>query len=308
MTQLHLVAGSGYRAAVDPMRVPWPWRLALAVIRRSPQAAISRLAGRVADVPIPRLLRKPVLAAFARCVGADPVEAAGTWADYPTVDAFFTRKLAPGRRPLPADPAILVSPVDGQVAASGAIHDGTAFQVKGLAYEIGELLGDPTEAAALEGGWFLTVYLSPRDYHRIHAPAGGQLLWAGHEPGRLLPVNPPAAALIPDLFARNERVVCCQDSARGRIVTVAVGAIDVGRISTTFDPVWSSPRGGVTNRRGASPTRRTYDPPVDVERGQELMTFHLGSTVVVLVGPEGPPPRTDLARGTAIRMGAAVSS
>lgn len=283
--------------------VPWSWRGFAWLMRRLPQGGLSRAAGRLADVPLPRLLRRPVLGGFAWLVGIDLHEAELPLVAYPTLDAFFTRRLRPGCRPQPADPEVVTSPVDGTLGELGAVAGGTLVQAKGLTYGLAELLGDATAAARYEGGSFVTVYLSPRDYHRIHAPAGGAIGWARHEPGRLLPVNRPLTAVEPRLFARNERLVCEIANGRQRFAVVAVGAMNVGRISADFDPGWNGPRGGVANRRRATPATRSYQPAVVVARGEQLMTFHLGSTVVLLLGPAAPPLLPSLRSGAPVRLG-----
>jgi phosphatidylserine decarboxylase len=215
-------------------------------------------------------------------VGADLSEVELPLRDYPSLNAFFVRRLKPGSRRWPAEPEAVASPVDGVIGAVGRIERGTAVQAKGRRYSVGELLGAPSEAAAFEGGSFVTLYLSPRHYHRVHAPVGGRIARARHVPGALLPVNAPAVAHVPDLFARNERVLCVIDAALGPVAVVAVGAYNVARISTAFDPDWGGPRGWVSNRREGPPRERRYDPPLAVERGAELMAFHLGSTVILL--------------------------
>ena len=264
------------------------WRGAIAALERLPQGALSRLVGRLADVPIPRPMRRPVLAAFAKAVGADPDEAERPLAEYATLDAFFVRRLRQGARPWRADPSGAGSPVDGVVGEVGWISHGRLVQAKGLDYTAAELLGDAELAERLDGGPFVTLYLAPRHYHRIHVPCRGRLIAARHVPGTLLPVNPPAVASVPDLFARNERLVCDLDGTPGGVAVVAVGATNVGRIESVFDPAWNGPRGGVTNRRrvtnrrGRAVDSRRYDPPLKLEAGDELMAFHLGSSVVVL--------------------------
>lgn len=261
----------------------------LSVLKRVPQGALSRAFGRVADVPLPRPLRRPVLGAFARAVGADPEEAELGLEEYGSLNRFFTRRLREGAREWPRDPGVAASPVDGATGQVGVVRGGRAIQAKGRWYSVSELLDDAAEGARFDGGAFATIYLSPRDYHRIHAPCGGLIALARHVPGALLPVNAPAVAHLPELFARNERLVCYLDGSLGRVAVVAVGAYNVGRISAAFDPAWNAPPGRsawVTNRRGVSEgeTRR-YDPPVRVRQGDEIMTFHLGSTVVLLFEP-----------------------
>jgi phosphatidylserine decarboxylase len=264
------------------------WRGAIAALERLPQGALSRLAGRLADAPIPRPMRRAVHSAFSRAVGADPDEAELSLEEYPTLDAFFVRRLREGARPWRADPSGAGSPVDGVVGQVGTVSRGKLVQAKGLDYTAAELLDDTELAARLDGGPFVTLYLAPRHYHRIHAPCRGRLVAARHVPGTLLPVNAPAVASVPRLFARNERLVCDLDGTPGEVAVVAVGATNVGRIESVFDPGWNGPRGGVTNRRGAPNRRgrvadsRRYDPPLAVDAGDELMAFHLGSSVVVL--------------------------
>ncbi|MGH7565753.1 MAG: archaetidylserine decarboxylase [Gemmatimonadota bacterium] len=265
------------------------WSAAIAALERLPHGALSRSAGRLADVPIPRPARRPVLAAFAKAVGADPDEAELPLEAYETLDAFFVRRLRQGARPWRADRSGAGSPVDGIVGQVGRTARGRLLQAKGLEYTAAELLGDAELAERLADGPFVTLYLAPRHYHRIHAPSRGRLSGARHVPGILLPVNPPAVASVPELFARNERLVCDLDGTAGDIAVVAVGATNVGRIESIFDPAWNGPRGGVTNRRGAKGARgraidsRRYDPPIEIDAGDELMAFHLGSSVVILL-------------------------
>jgi phosphatidylserine decarboxylase len=240
---------------------------------------------------------------FARTVGADLGEVELPLAEYRTIDAFFTRRLRAGTRPMPPESDAIVSPVDGRITATGILAADGTLEVKGQPWTTAQLLDDPGEAARYDGGSFAILYLSPRDYHRIHAPYGGRIDWARHAPGRLLPVNPPAVAVEPDLFVRNERVACAMDTDAGRAALVAVGALDVGRISTAFDPGWNGPRGGVSNRPRARPATRRYEPALTVSRGEELMTFHLGSSVVLLFERGTVSLVTDVPPGGAVRVG-----
>jgi phosphatidylserine decarboxylase len=279
------------------------WRATLAILRRLPQAGLSRSLGRLADVPLPRPLRRPVLRTFARAVGAQLGEVEKPLEEYRTVNAFFVRRLRPGARSWPNDPTAACSPVDGIIGTVGEIRDGTAVQAKGRRYPVAALLGDHAEAGGYEGGRFVTLYLSPRHYHRVHAPVSGTIPVARHVPGHLFPVNAPSVAHIPDLFARNERVLCQIDSPLGRVAVVAVGAYNVARISTAFDPEWSGRSGWVSNRRDAPARERRYDPPLPIQRGEELMAFHLGSTVILLL-PPGAAGLTPLCRpGREVRLG-----
>lgn len=297
---------------VTPDLPPATWRAILRLLRRLPQGALSRGFGRIADVRIPGPLRRPVLGAVARALRIDLSEAEQPLEAYASVNELFVRRLREGIRSWPEDPIAVGSPVDGVVGRLGVIHDGLLVQAKGRWYSVADLLADPAEAERFDGGAYLTLYLSPRHYHRIHAPCAGGIAQARHVPGALLPVNAPAVAHIPDLFARNERVVCTIDGPLGRVALVAVGAYNVGRISTAFDPEWCAVPGrvrSVSNRRVAPEPVRRYSPPVPVERGEEIMAFHLGSTVILLFEPG--PARLDLERlrpGAEIRLGTQIVS
>lgn len=302
-------AASGLAAAgVATGPIPVRSRLLLAALKRLPQRALSRLAGRLADLPIPRPLRRSVLGGAARALGIDTSEAELPLGGYPSLDAFFTRRLRPGARPIATDPDAVVSPVDGILGATGTVADGRLLQVKGRRYSLAELLDDGDAAVLYEGGLFVTIYLSPRHYHRIHSPCGGAVVRARRVPGRLLPVNPPSVRSTPDLFPRNERLVCHVDAGGLRAVVVAVGAFNVGRISAAFDPDWNRPTGGVTNRRHAGAETRAYEPPIPVRRGEEIMAFHLGSTVVVVLEPGSATMLPELAAGDELRLGQKVAS
>lgn len=286
------------------------WRAALSLLKRLPQGAFSRGFGRLADAPIPPALRPAVLGAFARAVGADVAEAELPLEAYPTLNRFFTRQLRPGARSWPADPSAVASPVDGAVGQLGPVRGGRLIQAKGRLYDVAGLLEDPAAAARYEGGAFVTLYLSPRDYHRIHAPVAGEIRQARHVPGALLPVNAAAVAHLPELFARNERLITLLDGEMGRVAVVAVGAYNVGRISAAFDPAWNAPPGSsawVTNRRGMQSAARDYDPPVRVQRGDEIMTFHLGSTVVLVFEPGRVELLSSLRPGDPVRLGSPIA-
>lgn len=292
--------------AVTPELPNRTWRAMLALLGRLPQGAMSRGFGRVADVSLPRPLRKPVLNAFARAVGIDLAEAELSLDEYPTLNAFFVRRLRRGAREWPRDAATIASPVDGITGQLGRIADGRLIQAKGRYYSAAALLDDADEARHYEGGAFATLYLSPRHYHRIHAPFPGTIAAARHVPGALLPVNGPAVMHVADLFARNERLICYLDGAAGRVAVVAVGAYNVGRISAAFDPRWDATGGRgtwATNRRAAQPETRRYAPPVQIGVGDEIMAFHLGSTVVLLFEPSRVRLDPTLQPGQDVRLG-----
>lgn len=292
------------RPAGEPpaRRAPLAWRILLHAIGRLPQGAISRLIGRLADVTVPRVLRKPIYGAFASLTGLDAAEAERPFADYTSFDSFFVRRLRPGLRKWPDDGLAIASPVDGTIGQSGTISEGNLVQAKGRLYETAALLDDREEASRFDGGAFLTLYLSPRDYHRIHSPVAGEVPKARHVPGALLPVNEPAVRTIDNLFPRNERVVCYLDGPAGRCAVVAVGAFNVGRIEVVFDDSWRS------NRRGAAARDIVYEPGRPLSRGDELMVFHLGSTVVLLFEPGRITLDAALQPGRAVRLGQRIGS
>ena len=201
-------------------------------------------------------------------------------ASYPTFNAFFTRALKPGARPL-AD-ADLVCPVDGAISQFGVIDKDQIFQAKGHHYSTTAVLGgDSALAAQFDGGHFATIYLSPKDYHRIHMPCDGTLRRMIYVPGDLFSVNPITARGVPGLFARNERVVCIFDSPLGTFALILVGATIVGSMATPWAGVINPPRSG-TVREWTYPAGQ-----VSLKQGDEMGRFLLGSTVVMLF-PKGP--------------------
>jgi phosphatidylserine decarboxylase len=285
--------------------VPTPtWQLLLALMGRLPERAMSRSFGRLADIPLPHPVRRPILSSFARAFGIDLSEAEFPVEEYPSLNAFFVRRLREGARSWPRESDALVSPVDGIVGRFGTIDEGRALQAKGHGYSVGEMLADGREAKRFERGTFLTIYLSPRHYHRIHTPIPGTVSRATYVPGALYPVNAPAVMHIRGLFARNERLITYVDSQRGRVAVVAVGAYNVGRISAAFDPFWTGTGhdAWVTNRRTPAPLDRSYPSPIEVAAGDEIMAFHLGSTIVLLLEP-GSELRHDLTGGQEVRVG-----
>lgn len=260
------------------------WRVLLAVLARLPQHGLSRAVGRLADLHIPARLRRPLLGALTRLLGIDLSDAERPLTEYCTFNELFVRRLRTGARTIPHDAAVLACPVDAIVGRVGTVCAGLALQAKRRTYSIAELINDREEARHYEGGRYITLYLSPRHYHRIHAPCTGAIGSAHHVPGALMAVTPEATIVVPNLFPRNERLVCSIDGPFGRVAVVAVGACNVGRISTAFDPSWRSGRGDDVTKHGAvRPESRRYTPPQRVRQGDEIMAFHLGSTVVLLV-------------------------
>ncbi|MEY4750882.1 MAG: phosphatidylserine decarboxylase [Pseudomonadota bacterium] len=224
---------------------------------------------------------------------------------YPTFNEFFTRALKPGARPIAQ--AELVCPVDGAISQFGRIEGEQIFQAKGHQYSATALVGgDSALAAQFQNGFFATLYLSPRDYHRIHMPCDGRLLRMIYVPGELFSVNPTTARGVPGLFARNERVVCVFDGAAGPFVLVLVGATIVGSMATVWHGVVNPPRVGRV-RAWQYTDKMFADKPVVLEQGAEMGRFLLGSTVVMLfpkASADGPLAfNSEWAPGRSIRLG-----
>ena len=215
---------------------------------------------------------------------------------YASLNAFFTRSIKPECRPF-ADEPDLLCPVDGAVSQAGKIEDGRIFQAKGHSYTVEELLGDSATAAAYQGGRFATLYLSPRDYHRIHMPASGRCKLMRYIPGRLFSVAEHTVNQIPRLFARNERCVCLFDTDFGEMAMVLVGAINVSAIET----VWH----GLIEGKAITDTDYASD-EVTLQRGEEMGRFNLGSTVIMLL-PEGMCWDDAIRAGEPVRLGQALA-
>jgi phosphatidylserine decarboxylase len=218
---------------------------------------------------------------------------------YEHFNAFFTRALKPGVRPIVEGEGELACPVDGAISQARVIADGRVFQAKGHDYSLEQLLGGSVERAKpFLGGSFATIYLSPRDYHRIHMPLTGTLREMVHVPGRLFSVNPATTRVIPGLFARNERVVSIFDTAVGPMAMVKVGAVNVGSIET----VWA---GEVTPPAGRVVRSWHYegDEALTLEKGAEMGRFNMGSTVIVVFGPEAVELADAIKPGAPVRLG-----
>ena len=271
-----------------------------------PKRPLTELAGALARRPM-GLVTQAAIRRFIQRYGVDMREAAQPDpAAYATFNEFFTRALRPGARPLAA--ADLVCPVDGAISQCGAIEHDRILQAKGHSYTVAALLGgDAALAAAFTDGMFATLYLSPRDYHRIHMPCAGRLLRMVHVPGSLYSVNPVTARGVPGLFARNERVLCLFEGQRfgGRrfpFALVLVGATIVGSMATVWHGVVNPPRPGIVRRWEYD------DREITLAQGAEMGRFLLGSTVVALFPPGLAVLTPDWAPGRPVRMGEAMGA
>jgi len=265
-----------------------------------PTHAISRLVHALARSRR-RWLKDILIHRFIAHFGVDMSEARQERAsDFPDFNSFFTRALKPGCRPVVSGRGELACPVDGAVSQCGRIEADSLFQAKGHDYSLRALLGgSPALAETFADGEFATLYLSPRDYHRIHMPLDGRLRTMLHVPGRLFSVNPRTTRAVPGLFARNERVVTVFDTAAGPMALVLVGAINVASIETVWHGEVTPPAGRRLRQWGYA----DQAPPLLLERGQEMGRFNMGSTVIVLFGANSIAWDEALTAGAPVRMG-----
>ena len=218
---------------------------------------------------------------------------------------FFTRALKEDARPLDSSPGAVLSPADGAISQLGKIEQGRVFQAKGHSFSVIELLGGDTQrSAAFMGGDFATVYLSPKDYHRVHMPLAGTLKEMVYVPGRLFSVNQTTAENVPELFARNERVVCLFDTERGPMAVVLVGAMIVASIETVWAGLVTPPKRELKTFKYDDAARA----PISLEKGAELGRFKLGSTAIVLFGPEQVQWTAELTANSPVLMGQRLAS
>jgi phosphatidylserine decarboxylase len=260
---------------------------------RALRRASSRLFGWLSDRHVPRALRAPLYRTYARAYGVDLGELRLALEEHPSFGAFFVRRLREGARPLPADLRALPSPCDGSLQSLDRIERGSILQAKGRPYEVAELLGAAARGLELDGGWAWTIYLSPRDYHRVHCPSAARLTGLEWMRGELHSVGPRVLARRAKVLSINERAVLRLECEGGPLFLVMVGALNVGRIRVVGVDPWTSalPPGGM---------------PFD--RGAELARFEMGSTVVLIAPPGGYSPLPALAPGAALRMGQPIGA
>lgn len=265
-----------------------------------PQHLLSRAVGRLAASETP-WLKNAFIRWFAQRYNIDMTEAANAdLTSYPSFNAFFTRALRAGARPIDQAAQSIVCPADGAVSQAGRIENGRILQAKGQWYSALELLGGDKElAATFDDGDFATIYLSPRDYHRVHMPITGRLQRTIYIPGDLFSVNQTTADNVPRLFARNERLVCLFETACGPVAVILVGAMIVAGIET----VWAGQSAPTTQRQIHCETPTAA---VSLDKGAEMGRFKLGSTVILLFGKDVMSWRDSFTAGTAVRMGEAI--
>lgn len=268
-----------------------------------PKHLLSAIMYRIARLRIP-LFKNALIGWFAARYRVDmSIAADPDLRSHPDFSSFFTRPLASGARPL-APPGQVVSPADGQVSQLGVLDGDRLIQAKGRDFSVHTLLGDDPELAApFANGQFATVYLSPRDYHRVHMPVDGTLTDMVHVPGALFSVNHATARVVPGLFARNERVAMLFDTPVGRMALVMVGAVLVGSIETVWSGVVTPPRRTSVRRWRYGPSG---EPPVNLGRGEELGRFNMGSTVILVFEPGAVTWRPGLGHGDDLTMGSTM--
>lgn len=267
--------------------------LFVALQRLLPQHGLSRLLGKIAQSETPWLKDFLIRLALRR-YAIDLEEAlVENTDDYPSFNAFFTRQLKPDARPIDNDPRALISPADGVVSQFGDIDNGSMIQAKGHQFSADQLLGlSPELCNRFSKGSFATIYLSPRDYHRVHSPSSLQLMETLYIPGKLFSVNAATTRMVPGLFSRNERLVCIMQGATGLVAVVLVGALFVAGIETVWQPSFNP----------GKRQQRTFTEGIAIDKGAELGTFKFGSTVILLT--ENPLNwQTQLTLGSTCKMG-----
>lgn len=268
--------------------------------RIAPQQLISRLMGKLASS---ERFSEPAIRWF---IGKYKVDMSLAQrqdpSEYRDFNDFFTRELREGVRPIPEEPTAILCPADGQISQLGSISGDQLLQAKGQHYSVAELLGDNgADAETFKDGKFMTVYLSPRDYHRVHMPFAGELRKTVYIPGKLFSVNQTTADAVPGLFARNERLVCLFDTEIGPMAIVLVGAMIVAGIET----VWAGRMGS----QGRTQQLKLYpedSPPISLASGSELGRFYLGSTAIVLLPANTMTFESQLTAGTDVMMGQTI--
>lgn len=265
----------------------------------APQHALSRLAGLLAASQQP-WLRDRLIRRFVAAYGVDMADAARGIGQFASFNDFFTRELRDGARPLADGDEFILCPADGAVSQLGGINQGRIFQAKGRDFSAEELLGHGAEVAArFEGGSFITIYLSPKDYHRVHMPAAGALQSTAYIPGDLFSVNAATAEGVDRLFARNERLACLFEGPDGQYASVMVGAMIVAGIDTVWPRRFTGHGRAVVREDFAAKTHK-FAP------GDEMGRFYLGSTVVLLFEPGHVAWLDGLKAGDPVRMGQAI--
>jgi len=278
-------------------------RAKLVALRLLPKNTVSRAVGALSEIQLPGSLRGPVNQGFAKFAGIDLSESERSPATYRSVNAFFTRKLKDGARTIQArGEGDLVSPADGRLSTFGKITGNTLVQAKGRDYRLVDLVDSGRDAELFKDGHFATVYLSPRDYHRVHSPSSGSVRKISYIPGYLFPVNPLAVQNVNQLFAVNERLITyLEQPSLQDVGVIMVGATCVGKMTLAFHQI-------ATNGKFRRREEIELSSELVVDAGDELGMFNLGSTVVLLIGTPNFEFRDDLQEGMTLRVGELLGS
>lgn len=282
--------------------LPLSDRVARTVWRVAPKRAFTGAVSWLGGGGLPGWARSTFLTRFARLYGIDTSQAARALDDYASLDDFFTRTLQPSLRPVASGVDSIASPADGTVVECGVAADGQLIQTKGILFDLEELLTDAAMAARLSGGSYLITYLSPKDYHRVHAPISGEIVGWRYVPGTLFPVNAGSVRREPGLFIRNERFVTFIDGDAGLCAVVMVAAVGVGHVTAAYDVEVGTHDSSFLR---AGNRRKDYTQRPRVTKGDEIATFHLGSTTVVVFEP-GRAELVALAPGATTKMGEVI--
>lgn len=269
-----------------------------------PQHLLSRLVGAIADSQTP-WVKNLFIRWFVKKYQINMLEAREEIpSNYPSFNAFFTRELKKDARPIDQHEKAIVSPADGAISQLGDIKSGRIFQAKGRGYSLTTLLGgDQNHAEQFVNGSFATVYLSPRDYHRVHMPVAGTLTHTTYIPGDLFSVNQTTAEGVDQLFARNERLVAYFDTELGPMAMVLVGAMIVAGIET----VWSGQEAPRLKKPVHSPFNKQSEAPIRLEKGEEMGRFKLGSTVILLFGEDRISWEASLEATSPVQLGKTIA-
>ncbi|MGQ0506718.1 MAG: archaetidylserine decarboxylase [Myxococcaceae bacterium] len=270
----------------------------MTLMRLLPKSALSSAVGAATRFPVPAPVHRLAMKAFAKRFRVELEEAEHSFGGYSNFSEFFARKLKQGARPVTPGDKVVISPVDGAISQIGYTERGELLQAKGIAYPVEKLVGDADAAKPFIGGAFATIYLSPRDYHRIHAPLRGRITGYSYIPGQFWPVNPASVRSLEALFCVNERLVTYLDTPAGKCAVIKVGATCVSRIRASYDDV-------VTHTGGAAKVH-AYEQKQEVKKGDEIGVFEMGSTVILLFEPGRVRWDAALAPESVLRMGTKI--
>jgi phosphatidylserine decarboxylase len=247
-----------------------------AITKFLPRNHLSYVVGKLVHWRGPRIWAEVTIRIFAKIYNINLDEAEKPVSEYPSLGEFFVRRLKPGVRPL-AKTAAAIHPADSQISQSGRIHGGKLVQAKGKDYSVQDLLANSAALQTYQNGFFITYYLCPTDYHRVHAPISGTITKVTHIPGELWPVNKWSVENIHDLMSVNERIVVEIAGDYGPASVVFVGATNVGQIELSFDPSFRGNQLNMSKNRVVE-----YKTPISIEKGDELGMFRMGSTIIMV--------------------------